>query len=96
MLVQNLPKPDLLLIKRVIGLPGETIEIKAGQTLLDSRALPEPYVVAAWHDDKSPVLIPAGSYFVMGDNRDNSLDSRSASVGLIPRASIEGTVEIVP
>lgn len=78
------------LIKRVIGLPGETIEIVDGQVYINGYRLEEPYIVASWSGTLPRVTIPEGEYFVMGDNRSNSLDSRSPSVGLIPEELIIG------
>jgi signal peptidase I len=78
------------LVKRIIGLPGDSLEIVDGKVYINGQLLIEPYIKTAWHDTKPKVEIPAGEYFVMGDNRDNSLDSRSSQVGLIPADHIIG------
>jgi len=78
------------LVKRIIGLPGDSLEIVDGKVYINGQLLIEPYIQTAWHDTKPKVEIPAGQYFVMGDNRDNSLDSRSPQVGLIPADHIIG------
>lgn len=78
------------LVKRIIGLPGDSLEIVDGKVYINGQLLIEPYIKTAWHDTKPKVQIPPGEYFVMGDNRDNSLDSRSTQVGLIPADHIIG------
>lgn len=65
------------LVKRVIAVPGDTIEIRDNAVFVNGRQLVEPYVETPRHDDLSSTLIQADHYFVMGDNRGNSLDSRS-------------------
>jgi len=65
-------------IKRVVGLPGDTVEIRSGHLYVGGRELMEPYVPANYLDGASypPLTLPAESYFVMGDHRDSSNDSR--------------------
>jgi signal peptidase I len=84
------PPDDPELIKRVIGLPGETVSGHDGKVFIGARALAEPYVnrACAGTGDFAAVKVPPGDYFVMGDNRCNSLDSRV--FGVIAGSSIVG------
>jgi signal peptidase I len=88
-------EPEKDYIKRVIGLPGELIEIRDRQVYIDGKPLDEPYKVHRNpkglnfdQDDYRPTRIPDNSLFCMGDNRDNSKDSRSW--GFVPRDYIKG------
>ncbi len=65
-------------IKRVIGLPGETVEIRHGVVYVNAQSIAEPYVPPQYEDmgDYGPVRVPSDSYFVMGDHRISSNDSR--------------------
>jgi len=81
------------LIKRVIGLPGDTIEIKDDIVYRNGLPLDEPYVKGgATPGDLASLRVPANSYFVMGDNRPVSMDSRTSEVGFVPFDKIEGKV----
>jgi signal peptidase I len=84
------PAADKELIKRVIGLPGETISGHDGRVFVGSKAIREPYVNPSCHGttDFGPVVVQPGHYFMMGDNRCNSADSRV--FGTIPKSSIVG------
>ena len=77
-------------IKRVIGLPGETVEIQSGRVFIDGVPLKEPYL-SAEADLRSygPYHVPAGDLFVMGDNRAHSDDSRG-SLGFVPINNVIG------
>lgn len=77
-------------IKRVIGLPGETLEIRSGHLYVNGKELEEEYVPASYFDGASypPLRIPDDEYFVMGDHRDSSNDSRM--FGPVPRQFIYG------
>lgn len=90
-------------IKRVIGLPGETVDVREGGVWINGKRLEEPYTVGrsepadperflgpfAGRSNVLPYTVPKDCYFVMGDNRGNSLDSRFT--GCIPRKNIVGT-----
>jgi len=75
--VLRLPErgPELL-IKRVVALPGETIEVREGQVMINGAVLPEQYLSQQTRGQYGPVQVPAGHIFVMGDNRGASNDSR--------------------
>ena len=101
--------PERDFIKRVIGLPGETVELREKRVFVDGKALEEPYVhfleppgnEGGFHEVTSsdvrerygPVTVPANQYFVMGDNRDNSQDSRYW--GFLRREYIKGKALII-
>ena len=89
------------LIKRVIALPGETIEYRDCQLFIDGARMAEPYldpgIVSADHcgDSQEPIEVAAGHVFVMGDNRAASLDSRTEAIGQIPYGHLIGRAFVV-
>jgi len=97
----DLTQPDY--VKRVIGLPGETVDVHDGAVWIDGRKLAEDYTVGRTEAPTKfqltvpygglPYKIPENCYFVMGDNRENSLDSRFW--GCVPRNDILGTPVII-
>ena len=90
-IVFRYPKdPSRDFVKRVIGLPGETVEIHRGAVRIDGEVLDEPYLEERDLSSLGPTLVPPESYFVMGDNRDGSSDSRHW--GTVPLENIVGKV----
>src|SRR5919201_4660647 len=102
-------EPDRDFIKRVIGLPGETVEIREKKVFINGKQLDEPYVhfllppanASEFNEVTSfdvrerygPVTVPPNQYFVMGDNRDNSQDSRYW--GFLPRELVKGKALVI-
>ncbi|MBX2862385.1 MAG: signal peptidase I [Leptolyngbyaceae cyanobacterium MAG.088] len=79
---------DLLYVKRVIGLPGQQIAVKEGRVYVGNRPLSEAYAPESPAYEWGPETVPADSYFVLGDNRNNSSDSHVW--GYVPNANILG------
>ncbi len=80
------------LIKRVIGLPGETIKYSDGKLYINNKVINDPYYKDNT-EDFDEVKIPEDNYFVMGDNRNNSKDSRI--IGTIKKEDILGTTKLI-
>ena len=97
------PEEDKDLVKRVIGLPGDTVEMKNDQLLINGTKVEEPYLAESKKfflgnsgvltEDFEPVKVNSNQFFVMGDNRWNSKDSRA--IGTISEEQIIGRVELV-
>jgi signal peptidase I len=88
---KSVQDPETMLVKRVIGLPGESVSIRNGRLFIGSKSIPEPYVV----DEGTgfgPTIVKPGTIFVMGDHRTVSNDSRAW--GLLPEGNIMGRAEL--
>lgn len=85
-------------MKRVIGLPGETVEIKDGEILINGEKIEEDYKTTKIDDPgivEEPITLGGDEFFVLGDDRQNSEDSRMADIGNVKRTEIEGKVWFV-
>ena len=87
--------PSRDFIKRVIATPGDTIEIKDGRVYVNDQMLNEDYILEKTRSEYPKATVPEGSVFVMGDNRNNSEDSRFADVGFVPYSLIKGKAMLV-
>lgn len=82
--------PREFFVKRVVGLPGDRVAIRGGYLWVNGQRLEEEYVNARALRPFPEVQVPPDHYFVMGDNRNNSEDSRDPRVGFIPRELVVG------
>ena len=85
-------------IKRIVGLPGETIEVQEGKIIVNGREIKERYKTTEIDELgllSEPVTLKNNEYFVLGDDRKNSEDSRSADIGAVKRSEIDGKVWFV-
>jgi len=89
-------EPETDYIKRVIGLPGDTVEVRAGYVFVNGQRQNESYVNSSYRsplNDAPAKTVPPGNYFVMGDHRDRSSDSRIW--GFVPRELIKGRAVLI-
>ncbi len=85
--------PSRNYIKRIVALPGDTLEVKGGKLYVNGRIVQEPYLNGVPQGNYGPLKVPADSVFVMGDNRNNSEDSRS--FGALKKEFIVGQAVLV-
>ena len=85
--------PQRNYIKRVVATPGQSVRIHDGHVYVDNRLLPEPYLHVATNGSYGPATVPPNDVFVLGDNRDNSEDSRA--FGFVPYANIIGEAVMI-
>lgn len=83
-------KTNIRLVKRVVGVPGDEVDIRDGKVYVNGEPLDEPYVIGQTlkRDLSFPATVPDGKYFVLGDNREASRDSRN--FGFIDKDQVEG------
>jgi signal peptidase I len=91
--VADLPGSEVALIKRVVGLPGELVEVREGHTFINGEPIEEPWVTNFGGPSYPPTVVPLDHVFIMGDNRSNSRDSRA--IGPVPVDTITGHVWFV-
>ena len=84
-----------LFVKRVIGVPGDTVTISGGQVFVNGLFVEDPEKMASKPRDNNTWVLGEDEYFVVGDNRGNSHDSRASDVGPISRSAIVGHVKFV-
>ncbi len=82
-------------IKRVIAVGGDEIQIKNGSVFLNGVLVVEDHILESTSGNFGPVVVPENTVFVMGDNRNNSMDSRDPTVGFISREQIKGKAFLV-
>ena len=87
--------PRRRFIKRIIGLPGDRLEIRDNVVYLNGRPLDEPYIKGPTYGEYPPVTVKPGHFFVLGDNRNNSEDSRYEDVGQVPRRNVGGRALLI-
>ena len=90
--------PEIDYIKRIVGLPGDTVELRDGYLYVNGQFVEEPYVKEEYRhetppQDFGPYTVPAGSYFAMGDHRNRSADSREW--GPVPAGNLKGRALLI-
>lgn len=89
----DMPSGDYY-VKRIIGIPGDEIDIKDGKVLLNGQVLEEPYIQGTTQTTSEivefPLVVPEDKYFVLGDNREHSTDSRA--IGMVSKYAILGKI----
>lgn len=91
----SIPGEERPLIKRVIALPGDTVEVRDGAVWLNGQRLEEPYLDCTTPGSFGPLTVTEDHLFLMGDNRPVSRDSRSSTVGLVAYDQLIGRAELV-
>ncbi len=86
--VADRPGDEVALIKRVVALPGETVEVRGGHTFINGEQIEEPWVTHFGGPSYPPTVVPPDHVFILGDNRVNSRDSRA--IGPVPVDTIKG------
>lgn len=85
---------DGVFIKRIVGLPGETVDISEGKVYIDSRPLEETQYAGNYVGNMEAVTVPEGAVFLLGDNREKVYDSRLKAIGCIPYQDIQGVLRV--
>lgn len=90
--------PTQIYVKRIIGLPGDSVSIHGGHVYINGKLLSEPYLTTSAgvpYGTFGPYKVPANDYFMLGDNRNNSEDSRYWKHKFVPRSTIIGRADAV-
>ena len=87
--------PSRDFIKRVIGVGGDTVEIKEGHVYVNDEIIREDYILEKTRTEYPKTTVPEGTIFVLGDNRGNSDDSRFPDVGFVPLNNVKGKAMLV-